>query len=246
MLLLDVGNTRIKWGRYRRRKISAYAAAAHAGRPLAEVLTESWHGMPSPERIVAANVAGAAAAEVLNRYCQKHFKLLPEYVIPVAQACGITNGYRSPAQLGADRWATIIGAYHRCGGPVCAIGCGTAITVDTVTQTGHYPGGLIAPGISAMHAALAGATVAIANEKGEQVTLYGEDTRTAVTSGIAYAAAGLIERAVADIRAQHGAQTRVLLTGGDAGYLQSVLHEHYILAPHLVLEGLAVWAGQRS
>lgn len=246
MLLLDVGNTRIKWGRYQQRRISTHAAAVHADRSLAEVLTKSWRGMPPPERIVAANVAGTAVAEILDRYCQTHFKLLPEYVIPAAQACGITNGYRNPAQLGADRWAAVIGAYHRCGGPVCAIGCGTAITVDTVTQAGHYPGGLIAPGIGAMHAALAGATAAIANEKGEQVALYGEDTRTAVTSGIAYAAAGLIERAVADIRAQHGAQTGVLLTGGDAGYLQSVLHGHYILAPHLVLEGLAVWAGQRS
>jgi type III pantothenate kinase len=163
-----------------------------------------------------------------------------------AQACGVTNGYTQAAQLGADRWAAVIGAYHRYGGPTCVISCGTAITVDTVTHEGQHLGGLISPGLSVMQRALATAAPVIPNEPGDTVTLYARDTRTAVTSGILYAAAGLLERATTEIQGQQGAQTKFLLTGGDAERMQSIVQGRFTLAPHLVLEGLVVLAGQQT
>jgi len=246
MLLVDVGNTRIKWGLSHHQAISGHGALEYRDKPIMEVLAAAWAELPSPARILVVNVAGALFAENLGRYCKEHFQRVPEYVQATPQACGVTNGYSQPAQLGVDRWTAVIGAYHIYGGPVCIIGCGTAITVDTVTREGQHLGGLIAPGLGVMQRALTAAAPAIPQEAGDTVTLYARDTRTAVTSGVLYAAAGLIERATAEIQAQQGAQTKYLLTGGDAERMQSVVRGQFTLALHLVLEGLAVLAGQQT
>ncbi len=246
MLLVDVGNTRIKWGLFNGGVISAHGALVYAGKPIMEVLTAAWAKLASPAGIVVANVAGTQFAENLERYCRERFNRAPEFVQPMPQACGVTNGYSQPTQLGADRWAAVIGAYHLYAGPVCIIGCGTAITVDTVTGEGRHLGGLIAPGIGVMQRALAAAAPAIPQEPDGTVTLYARDTRTAVSSGILYAAAGLVERASAEIRVQQGARTKFLLTGGDAERVISVAQGRFTLVPHLVLEGLAVLAGGQT
>jgi len=246
MLLVDVGNTRIKWGCAYDQVISDYGALEYKDRPFTEVLASAWAKLPSPGRILVVNVAGTLLTESINRYCHEHFQRDPEYVQTTPQACGVTNGYIQPAQLGVDRWAAVIGAYHLYSGPACIISCGTAITVDTVTREGRHLGGLIAPGIGTMQRALASAAPAIYKEPGDTITLYARDTRTAITSGILYAAAGLFDRATTEILAQQGALTKLLLTGGDAERMQSIVRGRFTLAPHLVLEGLAVLAGQQT
>ncbi|MGH8307840.1 MAG: type III pantothenate kinase [Gammaproteobacteria bacterium] len=246
ILLVDAGNTRIKWALCRNHELSGHGAALHAAKPFNDVLTHAWAALPQPDRIIVANVAGKPMAENISIYTREHFKLTPEFVIPAAQAGGVTNGYHNPAQLGADRWAAMLAAHRRRRGPVCVIGCGTAITVDTLTRDGRHLGGLIAPGIGIMHRALADAAPAIAFEPGAEIKLYANDTRSAVTAGVVYAAAGFIERAAAQTLAQQGADTEFLLTGGDAEGLQPQLQGRFTLVPHLVLEGLAVLAERQA
>ncbi|MGA9855142.1 MAG: type III pantothenate kinase [Gammaproteobacteria bacterium] len=246
MLLVDVGNTRIKWGLAHDHVISGYGALEYKDKQISEVLASAWADLPFPVRILVINVAGASLAEGINCYCHEQFQREPEYVQTALQACGVTNGYTRPAQLGVDRWAAVIGAYHIYSGPTCIISCGTAITVDTVTRDGRHLGGLIAPGISVMQHALAAVAPAIPKAPGDAFTLYGRDTRTAITSGVLYAAAGLMERVTTEIQAQQGAQTKFLLTGGDAERMQPIVRGQFTLAPHLVLEGLAVLAGQQT
>ena len=246
MLLVDIGNTRVKWGLSRGREISATGAFAHVDRAPAELWPAAWRESARPERVVVANVAGPRIAESLRAYCREHFQLTPEFVASASQAAGVTNGYRNPAQLGADRWAAVIGAYTRQGGPVCVVGCGTAITVDTVSREGRHLGGLIAPGLGTMQRALAAASAALPAEPGGVIELFARDTRTAVTSGVLFAVTGFVERAIAEIRAQQGDELAILLTGGDVEALQPWLRERVTLAPHLVLEGLAVLAEART
>lgn len=245
-LLVDVGNTRIKWGLSDSRAISEHGALTYQDKPITQVLTAAWHNLPAPECILVANVAGASFAEQLASFCQKRFYQAPEFIQAKPQACGIINGYNQPEQLGADRWAAIIGAYHLYSGPTCIVSCGTAITVDTVTSEGQHLGGLITPGMTLMQRALAAAAPAIPPEPSDTIAFYARDTRTAVTSGVLYAAAGFIERATAEILKQQGTMTRCLLTGGDAGRVGSIVQGRFTLAPHLVLEGLLVMAEQQT
>lgn len=241
-LVVDIGNTRIKWAQTRGRELVDPRAAVHAGKSLADVLQAEWQGVRMPQRMLVSNVVGQGAAADLRRYCKTHFQLEPEFLVPARSACGVTNGYRDPAQLGADRWAGVIGACINHGQPVCVVACGTAITVDTVTQSGAHLGGLIGPGLGVMQGALAAAAPALPPDLGDVIELYAKDTRTAVTSGVLYAAAGLVERALTEIRNDQGESLQVLLTGGDGERLLPNLRGAFTLVPHLVLQGLAVLA----
>lgn len=242
MLLADIGNTRVKWAQAQRGKLSGYGVERHAGRPPLEVWRSVWGDVPRPQRIVVSNVAGAGVADSLRDFCQRQFQLMPEFMTPSSRAGGVTNGYADAAQLGADRWAAAVGAFRRHGGPVCILGCGTALTMDSVDRDGRHLGGLIAPGMGAMQRALTAAAPALPAGAGAEPVLFARDTRAAVSSGILYAAAGFIERVAAEVRARQGREIKMLLTGGDAETLQPWLHEQFTLAPYLVLEGLAVLA----
>ncbi|MDE2346034.1 MAG: type III pantothenate kinase [Gammaproteobacteria bacterium] len=244
MLMVDAGNTRIKWGLATAGVLSAPGACTYKGLALAETLGQVWSGLQTPERILAANVAGAGLGGSLADFCRQRFGREVEFVQASAKSCGVTNAYAQPVQLGADRWAAIIGAHHIYKGPACVISCGTAITIDGVTGDGRHLGGLIAAGLTAMQQALADAAPVLPREVGGNHTLFAQDTQTAVTSGLLYAAAGFIERTTGEMRARLGEDTKLLLTGGDIERLRPLLHGRFTLAPHLVLEGLALLAEQ--
>ncbi|MGH8292238.1 MAG: type III pantothenate kinase [Gammaproteobacteria bacterium] len=246
MLLADIGNTRIKWALARGRELSGYGVAVHLGRLPMEVWRSVWGDVPRLQRVVISNVAGATVADSVRDYFQQQFQLIPEFMTPSLRAGGVANGYADPAQLGADRWAAAVGAFSLYGGPVCVLGCGTALTMDTVNRDGRHLGGLIAPGLGAMQRALSAAAPALPTDVDGPPALFARDTRTAVSSGVLYAAVGFIERVSAEVRAREGRAIKMLLTGGDAETLQPWLHERFTLAPHLVLEGLAVLAKLRT
>lgn len=244
ILLLDIGNTRIKWARLEGGRLGPLQAASHVEEDLGGVLQRVFDG-PKPERVLASNVAGPLIASALVELCTERFRLRPEFLIPAPETCGVVNGYVDPARLGADRWAAVIGAFHRFGGPACVIDAGTAITVDAVTKEGRHLGGLIAPGPQTMRRALAGATAALRDNGEGEFALLCRDTRSAIGSGGWHTAAGFLERIHQLVGKELGKGTRFLLTGGDAERLDELLPGRYTLSPDLVLQGLAVVAGAK-
>ena len=245
ILLLDIGNTRIKWARLEGRRFEAGGAASHLDDEIGTVLDRAFDG-PDPSHVLASNVAGPLIAEALNELCSRRYKLRPEYLIPAPEACGVRNGYADPARLGADRWAAIIGAYHRVCAPVCVIDAGTAITVDAVDKDGKHLGGLIAPGPQTMRRALAGATASLRDAGEGEFGLFCRETRSAIASGGWHTAAGFLERMHELVGKELGPDAHFLLTGGDAERLNELVPGRFTLAPNLVLQGLAVVAGAKS
>jgi len=243
-LLLDMGNTRIKWARLEGGRLAGQGAATHADEDLNHAFERVFDGA-NPKRVLASNVAGPLLGKALGELCEKRFGLKPEFLVPAAKACGVTNGYTDPQRLGADRWAAVIGAFHRSGGPACVIDAGTAITVDAVDKQGRHLGGLIAPGPQTTRRALAGATAALRDLGEGELALLCKDTRSAVTSGGWYAAAGFVEHIAVLLKQELGVELKFLLTGGDAERLKELLRTPMTLAPDLVLQGLAVLAGER-
>jgi type III pantothenate kinase len=242
-LLVDVGNSCIKWAYLEGGELREHGGIAHGGYKLDEVLGAAWRKLPKPSQVIVANVAGPMANHVLNQLSQQYFGLMPTYMISSAKAGGVTSGYRDPARLGVDRWAALIGAFNRHGAPACVIDCGTAITLDAITRDGRHLGGLIAPGIHLMRHALVGATAGITDEEDDEDSgVFAQDTRAAVAGGALQSAVGLIERVSAQMLAELGSEAKRLITGGDAERLLPYLQEGYRLVPHLVLEGLSVMA----
>ena len=239
-LLIDIGNSRVKWGWASRSRIEP-------GEPFAtsaslDEFPRRWAGLPAPAQVVAANVAGAGIGDSLKAFTEQRWGLAPRFVHSQAQAFGISNGYTNPEKLGVYRWLALIGARQAGTGPWCVADCGTAITVDALDAEGRHLGGLIAPGLALMRAALARGTHALPLAGTDAEVGLARDTAAAIANGARQAAAGLVERAFRDTARRLGVAPRLLLTGGDAPVIGADLEISHDIKPQLVLEGLYVIA----
>jgi type III pantothenate kinase len=197
-----------------------------------------------PTRIVACNVAGEAIRRRIEQLAGS-LDLPLDWLASSAAACGVSNGYDTPQQLGTDRWAALIAARALHAGPAVVVMAGTATTIDALDAGGIFRGGLILPGLTLMRAALAGNTADLPHATGHyrpQPT----NTGDAIVSGAIHATLGAIER----IRATLDDNALCLLSGGAAGELAPQLGLPHRLIDNLVLEGLAVYSrirpGKRS
>ena len=146
----------------------------------------------------------------------------------------MNNAYDNPGQLGADRWAALIGAHALHPGAAIVVMAGTATTIDALDGTGRFRGGLILPGLALMRTALARNTADLPHATGHYRSLP-TNTDDAIVSGAIHATLGAIER----MRATLGKDTLCLLSGGAAGELAPHLELPQQQIDNLVLEGLA-------
>jgi type III pantothenate kinase len=259
MLLLDIGNSRIKWARlqgsYRRGQRFAARGAVDLVRFDARgAALESLLESTGPRvRIVACNVAGAAVAGRLRLLARRTGARVPQFVRSAAAAAGVRNAYAEPWRLGADRWAALIGArFENPGRALCLVAAGTALTIDLLDERGRHRGGSIIPGPELMIKALLERTAGIRRRAGGNAPrlllaragaspgLFARDTRGAVTAGAVNAAAALIGESMRAARVLLGRNPRLILSGGAAGQVGSRLRVRYALEDELVLRGLAV------
>lgn len=249
ILLLDAGNSRLKWAILRNGHFEHGGALERTGDAVKELASAAWGELDAPESILVANVAGEPLRRALNSWVKRHWKLTPEYVVASAEQFGIRNAYTEPNRLGIDRWLALLAARELFQGPLCVVDCGTALTIDVLAQDNRHLGGLIIPGLQLMRDALVGRAEAIREQmqraSHEQVRLLGADTGSAVVGGTLYAEIAVIDRIFADLRAELGNELRCILTGGDAPHLQSLLSAQAHYEADLVLRGLARLARAR-
>jgi type III pantothenate kinase len=251
ILLVDIGNTRIKWALFEGREMSPSHAEVHQAWTSEVAKHRMLAALAKPTRVLIANVAGPGIADVLKDAVQLQWSLVPEFVQSTREAAGVRNGYRIPEQLGVDRWLAAIAAYHLEKRAVCVASVGTALTVDCVDAQGLHLGGIIVPGPDLMIESLFRDTSDIAQRAHspppnptqasveEASTLFADNTLAAVNQGTAHALAAIMERAHADLSARTGAPSALVLSGGAAGRIEGLLRVPFRSAQDLVLRGLA-------
>jgi type III pantothenate kinase len=252
ILLVDIGNTRVKWALLRGTRRTGARAIVHRGH--ATSLRALVRAAPRDvERVVAVCVAGAKLERALAAAVRARFGLRTEFIRSARRAAGVRNAYRDTWRLGADRWVAMIAAHATARArPVLVASIGTAFTLDAVAGDGRHLGGAIAPGPSTMIESLLSGTRGIRRRaRGSRSTsgpvrrLFVADTASALEAGAAYAVAGLIDRAVVEARATFGTRPLVLLTGGGAAPLHTYISTPTRVVPDLVLQGLALLARGR-
>ena len=238
-LLVDIGNSRLKWAWSFGTELEAGPAFSSDITTLADDLKRFWGDRPSPPaEVYLANVAGADRAAVLSDWVLAQWGLVPRLVRPETHRYGVVNGYDQPQQQGVDRWVALVGLQAYYGGPACVVDCGTAITLDMLDEKGRHHGGLIAPGHQTMIRALLTQTAGIAlTARAAGAELLGRSTTAAVASGVSLACAGLIEKAVARLNG-NGSPLKLVLTGGDAVAIGCHLSIPFLQDELLVLKGL--------
>ena len=132
----------------------------------------------------------------------------------------------NPREVGADRLVNAVAAYERVGDTCVVVDFGTAITYDAVSSAGEYLGGIISPGAEISIDALYERAAKLPKvELAEPRALIGKSTVDAIRSGIVYGFAGQVEGIVRRLRAELGASTHVIATGGLATTLVPFIRE---------------------
>lgn len=241
-LLVDIGNTRIKWGYLTGDRIEHKGAVLHCGRDPNSVLDAAWSKLDAPQVVWVANVAGQAVGRGLAGWVKQHWSLTPNFVATSLTAHGLVNAYPCVRRLGVDRWVAMIGARQSCSGLLCVVDCGTAVTIDGVTEDGRHLGGLILPGLKLMRESLAGHTGDLPRVELGNAEPFANNTEDAIYAGTLYAIVGAVEQMCGAMANQFDGKVLRILTGGDAEIVCSQMHEPYLVQSDLVLRGLAALA----
>jgi type III pantothenate kinase len=248
ILVIDVGNTRMKWAWLTGTGLSDQQAVIHRDAKPGIWTAALFESGQKPQRVLVSNVAGPDMAKTLARLTKKVFHINIEFVTAAAEFQGLTNGYLDPTLLGADRWLALIGAWTRARSALCVVDAGTAVKVDSVDAGGKHLGGLIVPGIHMMRDALMNKTSDIADAARHSTPslagVLANNTIGAVSRGAVFALAGMADRAAEVIEQSTGTKPKLFITGGDAGMITGTMRSHGEIVPDLVLQGLAVIAGQ--
>lgn len=231
-LLIDAGNTRIKWALV---DGDGWLSVGDLPSDQAGDLTQRFADLPGVQQVWVSNVAGEEVAKHIGAACVAH-NWLPQFIAARDAQCGVRNGYALPQQLGSDRWAALIAAWHQVGGACLVVNCGTATTIDALSARGEFLGGLILPGVELMQRSLVTATAQLQGGNGEYAA-FPRNTADALFSGAIQASCGAIERQYALLDA---ANAPVVLSGGAAAQLR--LNLPLCVVDNLVLQGLLLIA----
>ncbi|MEX2172613.1 MAG: type III pantothenate kinase [Pirellulales bacterium] len=271
LLIADVGNTRIKLGRFdqfaggpsvqNENSPSLPEPIASCALPLADCdnwldMVREFVGTELP-RVVVASVNAPAAARfttvidqlAADRGESWQFKLLTHHQVPLAMHVD------EPQRVGIDRLCGALAAdrLRRPERSAIVVDIGTAIKVDLVTADGAFQGGAILPGIAMSARALHEQTDLLPFIEMHMLDAapdaVGKNTRAAMQAGLYWGAVGAIRELIARQRDRLATPPQVFLTGGAAPSLASLLGgPDYTVrfVPHLVLSGIALAALHES
>jgi type III pantothenate kinase len=243
-LLVDIGNSRVKWatldgGRLGPQRAAAYSSWTH------DAWRRELFAVPGIDQVLAASVSAAPSA-ALEAAALAAIGSRASFVRTVREAGGVRNAYREPQLLGVDRWLAIIAGHATTRGVCCVADVGTAATFDAVTGGGEHLGGFIIPGPDLMVRSLHGGTADLAGHTAASGAGGGaplaDNTRDAIERGCCLAVAAMIDRGVADVESRLGSTARLLVTGGAAPLVARLLRSQVDVVPDLVLRGLEVLA----
>jgi type III pantothenate kinase len=240
-LLFDLGNTRIKAALAVGGGIQDLAAWPFTAADAWEQV-EDWVAARAPgvRRACLACVTRPGRRNQLRGLLRRRELLVHEVGPPCSDAL-LRLAYAQPQRMGVDRWLALRALRCRLEGGFVLVGCGSALTVDTVSTDGRHLGGVIAPSPERALEALRRRARHLPEAAGP-ISAFAIDTASAMRSGAVLSAQGLIEHVLraAEIALQQ--PLSLVLSGGGAAALMPGLQARALLHEQAVLEGLADWA----
>ena len=236
ILTVDQGNSSVKYSIFD--CDSRLLRSSHSQEPDLDVLP-ALLGKDDLDGVIFASVAGIDArfVETLRLLSDESFILLtPSTPVP------LKNKYESQSTLGVDRLAAAVGASALYPGtPLLIADAGTALTLDLLSAEPAFCGGTISPGIemrlNAMHQYTA-RLPKVEWKSSDKLNAFPLTTADALRCG---AVEGVVDQITATFAKAKNIfpDCRLLLTGGDADALSSLLeHLHPLCVPALVAHGL--------
>jgi type III pantothenate kinase len=255
-LLIDAGNTRLKWATLDDRHMARRYGAPWTPGTLDAITSRAVSVAQGLQRIVVCSVAGKVVDAAICKAAAGCGAPEPEFLKSVRKQCGVRNAYREPEHLGVDRWISLLAAHQQFPHVnVCIVAIGTAITVDVLAANGLHGGGWIIPGPRLMVDSLLHRTALIQQNAAEvrgrlTSSLFARDTRGAIEIGSLQASVAMVVYALRCTQRLLGSPVTLVLCGGGAPALVSALpgelpqNQIVEFKQHLVLEGIELLAKQ--
>lgn len=238
-LLVDIGNTRIKWACSNGKTLSGHNSVFYASDTISELLARNWQVLSKPERVHIASVADFSTTRKVREFISGSWSLASHVAVTERERGGLKNAYFDVTSMGVDRWLVMLAAWRKFRAPLCVIDYGTAVTVDAVLEDGRHIGGFILPGLAMTTAALIRDTHKIhAGDEPAPELEFGCSTSECISNGFVFALAGLLDQCIKKINAGKNTAPLLVITGGAAEQVLPFLPGKYCHEPHLVLEGL--------
>ncbi len=238
-LLLDMGNTRLKWQLYEDARQQISGACDYA-----DMLAQAalWQDLPLQGVWLASVGQSALSGQLVD--CLRDQGHTVHRMVSQAQQAGVRNAYAEPDNLGVDRWLGLLAAgewqrQHQ-NRAVLVVDAGTAMTLDVLHPDGAHAGGLIVPGLRMMRHSLHQRTEQLPAVH-EQHHQLGRSTQQAIAAGTLAALVGALESVWRDVQREYpDASWRI--TGGDAELVYNALprpvRQQGALEPDWLFKGL--------
>ena len=231
-LILDFGNTLFKAAVFEQDKLLSKISDQHLQK---EMLLNLKKQYPEINKTIYSTVIDLE--DTLTEYLNKELnaiELTHHTLIP------LKNLYQTPETLGKDRLAAAVGAFQLFPNKnLLVIDAGSCITYDMITESKHYLGGSISPGITIRFKSLHHYTdkLPLLNPSGKEIALIGKSTRQSILSGVLNGVFAEVDGIINRYKETYP-DLIVLFTGGDLKHFDKNLKNNIFAAENLVLQGL--------
>ena len=239
LLAIDIGNTAIKFGLFQGETLTQKfsiptnrdATSDEISRAVGDRLSES-----SVDSAIVCSVVPDVDAAIAS-FLREVNGVEPVFVTNSFNF-GMKLDYEPLDSLGTDRLVAAFAAVEKYGAPVIVCSLGTATTIDVVNSNREFLGGIIAPGMDAMAAALHTKAARLPKiEVARPENLLGTSTSDSIRSGVYYGYVAMVEGFVRRMKSESGI-SNVVATGGNASRVSAELNGLMTVGPNLILNGL--------
>jgi len=229
-LAIDIGNTRIKAGLFAESEL-LQSVVFDTDDECQSFFEKS---KPSLRGIIVSSVKKDIPSYLKNLSSEKG-TLIFNHATPLP----FLSVYKTPETLGLDRLAGIAGAMQIFPSQnLLVIDAGTCITYDLLDDRGTYRGGAISPGLRMRYLAMNGFTDKLPLLNTEDFPEYlGQSTSECMQAGAQNGWAEEVKGMMEEYRKSFN-DLKIVLTGGDANFLNLKLKNRIFADSFLILKGL--------
>jgi type III pantothenate kinase len=241
LLTLDIGNTNIKSALFDDQSLKEFIVHSDSDKVVEYLDKTTFNDAaicsvnPPNEKAVADHISSQG---------------IKSFHVSIKNKFNFQINYKTPETLGMDRVCSAAGALEIATKEkllsnnqyLITIDFGTATTINIVSPSQEFIGGLIAPGITTMLRSLNERTAQLPlpdlnNYKG----LIGNSTNSSIISGVVTSTIGMISETINQLSAASDQIIPVIFaTGGNAKYILPFLKQKVLFEKALVLKGLKV------